>query len=95
MPQMSKVAEAFLDGFGSLGAIFEPAVRPGSRENLIEEHSDSPSDLPGLRASLDSFAASGEYVFRFLFLKLWIVSLTIRRSSKGMTEVGDKAHHGA
>jgi hypothetical protein len=40
MPQLSNVAEAFLDGFGCLGAIFEPCVRPGSTENLIQDAPD-------------------------------------------------------
>jgi hypothetical protein len=36
VPQRNNVAESFLDGFGSLSAIFEPAIRPGSLENLID-----------------------------------------------------------
>ena len=37
MAQLGNVAESFLDGFGCLGAIVEPCVRPGSMENLIQE----------------------------------------------------------
>lgn len=35
MANVRNIANAFLDGFGSLGFLFEPAERPGSRENLI------------------------------------------------------------
>jgi hypothetical protein len=34
---VKSIANAFLDGFGSLGFLFWPAVRPGSRENLISQ----------------------------------------------------------
>ncbi len=40
MAQVTKVASAFLDGFGALGAIFEPVARPGSHDNLIEQPVD-------------------------------------------------------
>jgi hypothetical protein len=52
MERINNVVDAFLDGFGSLGAIFAPAVRPGSMENLIQEPLDLSSDARA--ASYDS-----------------------------------------
>jgi len=37
MARINQVSESFLDGFGCLAAIFEPVVRPGSMENLIQQ----------------------------------------------------------
>ncbi len=37
MANAKNIASAFLDGLGSLGFLFEPAIRPGSRENLISQ----------------------------------------------------------
>ena len=45
MANVKNIANAFVDGFGSLGSLFEPAERPGSRENLISQTSQSPSDI--------------------------------------------------
>jgi len=62
MPQLNQVAESFIDGFGCLGAIFEPVVRPGSRENLIQEDSDA--SVGGvLDAQLANPPAMGELIW--------------------------------
>lgn len=95
MSQVSGVANAFLDGFGSLGAIFEPAVRPGSEDNLIQQTVDSSSEALKLRGELAQVATAAGFVFQFFVLKWWVISFTVRRASNEIAEVRDKAHHGA
>jgi len=48
MAQLGNIAESFLDGFGCLGSVIEPCVRPGSRENLIDDTCYRPARLPEL-----------------------------------------------
>ena len=95
MVQVSKVANAFLDGFGSLGAVFEPVIRPGSQDNLIQQPVDLSSDVLKHKGEHAQVATAAGFVFQFFVLKWWVVSLTVRRSADEITEVGDKAHHGA
>jgi hypothetical protein len=61
MAQGSRIAESFLDGIGCLGAIFEPAVRPGSQVNLIQSEpvaaSEELSEIKERMSALEGIVA--------------------------------------
>ena len=91
MPRMSEIGDAFLDGFGSLGAIFEPAIRPGSQDNLIQQPTES-LPLSSVRRSLLAKAVSAT-IDAMLMLERRLGASD--RRSKLRSDAGDEAHHGA
>jgi hypothetical protein len=99
MAQLSKIAESFLDGFGCLGAIFEPCVRPGSFENLIRQDPPEVEDAELARVAFRAprgghliwyFLASLAAVTSYVALSTWVHSTANRWESTliGVIAVG-------